>query len=155
MSCCGFTIQKHQDRNVLRILPFVLTVLNYRSPAESFESFLGMKYSLKHFHKLHKERGQGWVQPNKFNRREKMTICLPILWATIRTWFWWYVLHTRSYRGVFSDIDSQGAEFGVSSTAFPWFLCDKRAGVQSRLCHLNSFVTLRIIQPRQVYNLHI
>lgn len=41
---------------MLGILPFVLTGLNYPAPAESFQSFLGMKYSLKHFHKLHKKR---------------------------------------------------------------------------------------------------
>lgn len=73
MSCCGFTIQKHQDRNVLRILPFVLTVLNYQAPAESFESFLGMKYSLKHFHKLHKERDnrKGKAECSQTSLKEK------------------------------------------------------------------------------------
>lgn len=112
----------------------------YPEAAESLESFLVIEYSLKYLHKLLKQRWwkrEGWMQPEKFNRRKRLPFFgrpSELLWLA----------HVRRHREPFSEwCWFSRNRIWCLFHSLPWFICNKkRWRGQFQLCHRNSSIIL-------------
>lgn len=88
----------HLETSEQNLIFCSLCMSDYPAAAESCKYFLGIKYSMKLLHKLLKQfwwwKRQGWVEPNKLNKRKILRFA-GHSWATIGTLVSWLAQRRR------------------------------------------------------------